>query len=1178
MAAFSFRGRKRKAESELQRESPEPIGLHVLSDGAKDAGRCIDVVTVHGLEGHWKNTWTAEDGNFWIRDSLPQELQNAGFSARIMSFGYDASLRLGAGLTDIHDQAGILLNRLYDERDSDELQKRPLLFICHSLGGLVMKKALILAWENPNKYKDLSESVKAAVFFGVPHRGADIAYWASLSVTLVNAVAMGSAINKAYLDALQRNSTVWCDISHSFVQRVPSLKIRTFYETRKVVDKDSAIMLQSNEEAVAIEANHLDLCKFRENEPQKYKPVWKAIVRLAKEIVGGREVLQYQPSEEEKKCLQTLYTSHYKQHKARNPSRARGTCTWFLQHPHYNAWVSAEESSILWVSADPGCGKSVLASFLVDELVDTASNASISSTVCYFFFKDDNDGQRDALSALSAVLHQLLSAQRHLITYAMPDFTNMGERFKDDFLTLWDIFTKIATNFKDENIFCVFDALDECGDSTRNQFTQKLVEFYESPPSGSRVKILVTSRPNRSIEDRLDGDTTIRIKGEDVDISGDVALVVRHQVQEIALKRNLTEAMQTRLMKSLVSNADGTFLWVSLILEMIQDSVRTSEAVLNSLITSIPPSLDAVYEKILSQSAKNDDVRKVLCIILAATRPLTLEEMNVAFCLETSLPPDQQADQDLGLETSIKSTLLALCGPFLRFRDSKVYLVHQTAKEFLLGEARTDDSWKHSISSAVAHGVLAELCMSYLTHPQFQHDPPRSGDWPGCFKTLRDRNETMTHLSRFVFLQYSAENWATHVERCRDDSMSVGAFKLCKVESRLFHTWFTIYCLGNGLHPPPIPRSGIVLSSFFGHAAAVGLHIGAGADVNSRDRDRRTSLHWAVDEGHESIVNFLLRMGAHVNAEDLAGTTPLLLAAANNRRNVTEMLIQNGADVEAGNGSGQTSLHIAAGGGFETVAQLLIQHGAKVEAQDSQGQTGMHYAAYDSEAVARLLLENGASVEAGDNNGTTALHIAASRGQEAIADLLLHHGATVQGENYRGRTALHEAAFRGYEAVVGLLLKHGADIEARDPDGKTALHLSSNKAVADLLLLHGANVDREDRRGRISLHEAAFEEYKAVVRLLLDHGANIETRDEDGKTAFRLASIREVAASLLQHGATIEADEYGQTALHQAARRGNEPLVDLLLQHGANIEKVDKNGRTALHLAVIRTWLSFGTD
>ncbi len=96
---------------------------------------------MHGLGGHWEKTWTANDGNQWLRKSLPLELRNAGFSARVMSYGYDASLRLGGGLADIHDQAGILLTRLYDERDSNEMRKRPLLFICHSLGGLVMKKA-----------------------------------------------------------------------------------------------------------------------------------------------------------------------------------------------------------------------------------------------------------------------------------------------------------------------------------------------------------------------------------------------------------------------------------------------------------------------------------------------------------------------------------------------------------------------------------------------------------------------------------------------------------------------------------------------------------------------------------------------------------------------------------------------------------------------------------------------------------------------------------------------------------------------------------------------------------------------------------------------------------------------------------------------------------------------------
>src|SRR5947207_3768346 len=119
-------------------------------------------------------------------------------------------------------------------------------------------------------------------------------------------------------------------------------------------------------------------------------------------------------SAEETKCLQYLYSSDYESHRRRNPDRVQGTCEWFLRHGKYQYWSQEQKSSLLWVSADPGCGKSVLASFLVDELKSPESQRDLSGTVCFFFFKDDNDKQKSAAFALCALLHQLFIVKSFL--------------------------------------------------------------------------------------------------------------------------------------------------------------------------------------------------------------------------------------------------------------------------------------------------------------------------------------------------------------------------------------------------------------------------------------------------------------------------------------------------------------------------------------------------------------------------------------------------------------------------------------------------------------------------------------------------------------------------------------------------------------------------------------------
>jgi hypothetical protein len=96
----------------------------------------LSIVAVHGLGGHWERTWTDENGKLWLRDFLPSQIPNA----RIMSYGYNSDTAFSKAVTDINDEAAMLLNRLNNER-CDKEKTRPIIFISHSLGGIVVKKA-----------------------------------------------------------------------------------------------------------------------------------------------------------------------------------------------------------------------------------------------------------------------------------------------------------------------------------------------------------------------------------------------------------------------------------------------------------------------------------------------------------------------------------------------------------------------------------------------------------------------------------------------------------------------------------------------------------------------------------------------------------------------------------------------------------------------------------------------------------------------------------------------------------------------------------------------------------------------------------------------------------------------------------------------------------------------------
>jgi hypothetical protein len=187
---------------------------------------------VHGLGGHWDTTWSDENGKFWLRDFLPGQLQKIGVTARVFSYGYDSRSAFSHGTTTIKSEAETLLNGVFAERRKKEEKNRPLVFIAHSLGGIIVKKTMVLAWENSERYGDLLNSVFACVFFGVPHRGSDIADWASLPANVLSSLNAGNPI---FLSALKRDSAELGDISDQWVQRAAGLKrIMTFYEKERL--------------------------------------------------------------------------------------------------------------------------------------------------------------------------------------------------------------------------------------------------------------------------------------------------------------------------------------------------------------------------------------------------------------------------------------------------------------------------------------------------------------------------------------------------------------------------------------------------------------------------------------------------------------------------------------------------------------------------------------------------------------------------------------------------------------------------------------------------------------------------------------------------------------------------------------------------------------------------------
>jgi len=110
------------------------FGIHVLVPGVNPV---VDIVAIHGLDGHIEQSWTADNGILWLRDLLPEQVPQA----RILTYGYDAYTRGRDQLADesVHDLAKDLVSSLATERRISDTERRPIIFVAHSLGGIVLK-------------------------------------------------------------------------------------------------------------------------------------------------------------------------------------------------------------------------------------------------------------------------------------------------------------------------------------------------------------------------------------------------------------------------------------------------------------------------------------------------------------------------------------------------------------------------------------------------------------------------------------------------------------------------------------------------------------------------------------------------------------------------------------------------------------------------------------------------------------------------------------------------------------------------------------------------------------------------------------------------------------------------------------------------------------------------------
>ncbi|SLM39418.1 P-loop containing nucleoside triphosphate hydrolase, partial [Lasallia pustulata] len=248
----------------------------------------VDIIAVHGLnptntEFHAEATWTVED-KLWLRDFLPPQLP----SARVLLFGYNANVAFETSKAGVREQAINLLNRIASKRE--EAEERPIMFVAHSLGGIVVKRALVEA-KLDDSYKSIRKATYGIAFFGTPHQGGNFTKLGDIAASIIRGVLRNPS--STFMEALKKDSLFSDALVEDFRHQLEDYHVLSFFETLPmgrlglIVDQKSATLGLAGlrETQIPMDADHTGVCKFESAEGDDYEQVSFNLVRLVKSAV-----------------------------------------------------------------------------------------------------------------------------------------------------------------------------------------------------------------------------------------------------------------------------------------------------------------------------------------------------------------------------------------------------------------------------------------------------------------------------------------------------------------------------------------------------------------------------------------------------------------------------------------------------------------------------------------------------------------------------------------------------------------------------------------------------------------------------------------------------------------------------------------------------------------------------
>ena len=307
-----------------------------------------------------------------------------------------------------------------------------------------------------------------------------------------------------------------------------------------------------------------------------------------------------------------------------------------------------------------------------------------------------------------------------------------------------------------------------------------------------------------------------------------------------------------------------------------------------------------------------------------------------------------------------------------------------------------------------------------------------------------------------------------------------------------------------------------MLASANGHHQVVELLLSKDPDINIQNNDGVTALIFASDNGHHQVVELLLSKDPDINIQNNNGVTALMFASANEHHQVVELLLSKDPDINIQNNYGWTALMFGSRYGHHQVVILLLSKYPDINIQDNNGETALTFASVNGHhQVVKLLLSNDPDINIQNNAGWTALMFASANGHHQVVEILLNKDTNINIQSEECDISMEDiisaftiACYKGHSLILILFSKKLTTFSSDERELLVAAAEGDIGTLVSMLFEIGMSPDTSLVGGITPLMIAASCGHIDIVDTLIQAGADVNKTNDKGKTALDILSGR----------------------------------------------------------------------